>query len=264
MNDEISNSKKLDMSMILSAGILAAGMIVSAVLISGSVFTAGEEISVNVANLSNAIGAMEVTAPSGTALAGDDTPATAPTQPNAANLQASDLDNEDKKKGSADSPVVMIEFSDFQCPFCGSFYSNTLPQIKSQYIDTGKVQLVYRDFPLSFHPEAKPGALAAECANEQGKFWEMHDKIFENQTSMGTASYKAWAAELGLNAEQFNSCYDSGKYNTEIDEDFSDGAAAGVSGTPTFFIGPRDGPVQKVVGAQAFAAFKAAIDSALE
>jgi len=174
-----------------------------------------------------------------------------PTQP----APTGDLTDDDPVKGDPNAPIIIIEFSDFQCPFCERFYTNTLPQIVSQYIDTGKAKLVFRDFPLSFHPNAQPAAEAAECADEQGKFWEMHDKIFENQGSMSVESYKLWAEEIGLNTEQFNSCLDSGKYASEVQKDFSDGAAAGVSGTPTFFING-----EKLVGAQPFEAFKAVLD----
>lgn len=93
--------------------------------------------------------------------------------------------DDDPVLGKADAPVTLIEFSDFQCPFCRAFWKEALQQIKKDYIDTGKAKFVYRDFPLSFHPLAKPYALAANCANDQGKFWEMHDKIFEEQAKKG-------------------------------------------------------------------------------
>ncbi|MFH1364782.1 MAG: thioredoxin domain-containing protein, partial [Candidatus Aenigmatarchaeota archaeon] len=144
------------------------------------------------------------------------------------------------------------------CPFCSRFYSDAYQKIITEYVDTGKAKIVYRDFPLSFHPQAQPAAEAAECAGEQGMFWEYHDKIFENQGALSTESYKQWAADLGLNTEQFNSCFDSGTYRSEVQKDFADGQAAGVSGTPTFFING-----QKLVGAQPFEAFKGVIDQLL-
>lgn len=172
--------------------------------------------------------------------------------------------DDDPAIGDAGAKVTIIEFSDFQCPFCGRFYEQTLPQIKDNYVKTGKARLVYRDFPLdSIHPEAIPGALAAGCANEQGKFWEYHDKIFGNQQSMNGASYKAWAAELGLNTEQFSQCYDSKKYQSEVEKDFNDGTAAGVSGTPTFYIGSPQKGYQEIVGAQPYSVIKQAIDQEL-
>lgn len=173
--------------------------------------------------------------------------------------------DDDAFLGKNNAPVVMIEFSDFQCPFCRKFWEETLPQIKKEYIVTGKVKLVYRDFPLDFHPGSQPAAQAAECAEEQGKYWEMHDKIFSAQAKQGSGTIqfgaddlKKWAAEIKLNATSFNSCLDSAKYKDEVAKDTADGAAAGVSGTPTFFING-----QKIVGAQPFSAFKQAIDQQL-
>ncbi len=174
-------------------------------------------------------------------------------------------EDDDAFLGDKDAPIVMIEFSDFECPFCRSFWRDTLPLIKSEYIDTGKVKFIYRDFPLSFHPGAMPAAQAAECAEEQGKFWEMHDKIFSEQDKQGNGTIqftsedlKKWAQGVGLNASKFNSCLDSQKYAEEVNKDFQEGQAAGVSGTPGFFING-----QSVVGAQPFSVFKSLIDEKL-
>jgi len=164
----------------------------------------------------------------------------------------------DPSKGSDNAPVTIIEFGDFQCSFCGRFYTQSLPQIQSEYIDTGKVKLVYRDFPLGGHQYAQKSAEAAECADDQGLFWEMHDKLFENQNALDMASLKQYAEALGLDTNQFDSCLDSGKYASEVRKDFQDGQAARVSGTPTFFINGH-----QVVGAQPFATFKQIIDSEL-
>ena len=143
-------------------------------------------------------------------------------------------EDDDPVLGNKNAPVTVIEFSDFQCPFCERFYSQTLPLLEQNYISTGKVKLVYRDFPLSsIHPDAQKAAEAAECADEQGKFKEMHDKLFENQNSLSTSSLKSYAAQLGLDAAKFNGCLDSGKYASEVQKDFNDGSAAGVSGTPS-------------------------------
>ena len=171
--------------------------------------------------------------------------------------------------GPEDAKVTIIEFSDFQCPFCRSFWRNTLSQIKSEYIDSGKsVKFVYRDFPLtSIHPLAVKYAEAAECAGDQGKYWQMHDKIFEEQDklgqgtigSFGIGDIKRWANEVGLNVSEFNQCLDSGKYAEEVRNDFNDGSAAGVGGTPTFFINGVP-----LVGAQPFENLKAIIDGELQ
>jgi protein-disulfide isomerase len=163
--------------------------------------------------------------------------------------------------GKDNAKVTIVEFSDFQCPFCGRFYKDTLPQLRKDYIDSGKVKLYFRHFPLDFHPQAKPLAIAAECANDQGKFWQMHDTIFDNNDKVGTMTnddYKKWAADLGLNTATFNSCVDAKNHADQIDADQKAGAEVGVSGTPTFYING-----QQLVGAQPYASFKAVIDAEL-
>src|SRR3989344_4508365 len=128
--------------------------------------------------------------------------------------------------GKDDAPVTVIEFSDFQCPFCARFREETFYQIKTNYIDTGKVKFVYRDFPLSsIHPMAEKGAEAAECANEQGKFWEYHDVLFDKQdewTTVGVTKLKDYAKELSLDTDKFNKCLDDAKYASEVSKDFND------------------------------------------
>lgn len=181
--------------------------------------------------------------------------------------------DDDAFLGDANAPVTVIEFSDFQCPFCRKFWEQTLPQLKQNYIDTGKVKFVYRDLPLNFHPGAQPYALAAECAEDQGidKWEAMHDKIFEEQAKSGggTVPYpgddavKQWAADISLDTSSFNECFDSNKYGDEINKDLADASAAGASGTPTVFIGnDKDGYI-KIVGAQPYSAFQQAIDAEL-
>jgi len=163
--------------------------------------------------------------------------------------------DDDPVKGSENAPVAIIEFSDFQCPYCGRFYSQTLPQIEEKYIKTGKVKFVYRDYPLSFHQFAQKASEAAECADEQGKFWEYHNKIFENQQSLSIANLKKWALDLSLDSNKFDTCLDSGKYEEEVEKDFQDGSVAGVTGTPAFFI---NGIL--LTGAQPFENFRAIIE----
>jgi len=167
-------------------------------------------------------------------------------------------------KGESGAKVTFVEFSDFECPFCSKFFTDALGKLTEEYVDTGKIKLEYRHFPLSFHPQAKPLALVSECANDQGKFWEMHDKIFTINSEGGLAgatadTYKQWAADLGLNTTEFNSCYDSGKHNELIDADSTLGSEIGVSGTPTFYING-----QQMVGALPYQSFKDAIDCTLE
>ena len=168
--------------------------------------------------------------------------------------------------GNSKAKVTIVEFSDFQCPFCRSFWSGAYQQIKSEYVDTGKVKFVYRDYPLSFHPASQVSAEASECADEQGKYWEMHDKIFGEQAKKGTGTVtygavelKKWASQIGLDSAKFNQCLDSEKYKSEVEKDLADGSAYGVSGTPAFFINGRP-----LVGAQPFSEFKSLIDSELK
>jgi len=175
--------------------------------------------------------------------------------------------DDDPSKGNEDAQVVIVEWSDFECPFCARFYRDTYNQILEDYVDAGKVKLVFRDFPLSFHAQATPSALAAECADDQDMFWEFHDKLFDNQASLSEANYKTWAAELGLDTSEFNECYDSKKHSSDLSKDMSEGQSSGITGTPGFIIGvvQDDGSIvgQKVSGAQPYANFKAVIDAEL-
>jgi protein-disulfide isomerase len=168
-----------------------------------------------------------------------------------------DIDD-DAILGEEDAPVTIIEFSDYQCPYCGRFFRETLPQIKSKYIDTGKVRLIFRDFPLSFHPNAEPAAIAANCAGEQGKYYEFHDKIFENQASLSDASYRQWAEELGLDVAAWEACREDPDQRAEVRKDFLDGQNAGVRGTPAFFINGK-----LVSGAQPYSVFEQLIEAEL-
>lgn len=173
----------------------------------------------------------------------------------------------DPSVGSANAPVTIIEFSDFQCPYCQRWYQQSWASLKADYVDTGKVQFVYRDFPLPFHQNAEIAAEAAECANEQGKYWEMHDVLFTKGSGDGTGldnvSLMKYASDLKLNTAQFNKCLSDQKYASEIQADETAGSAAGVSGTPSFFIGSPAKGYQLVVGAQPYAVFKQVIDQEL-
>lgn len=174
-------------------------------------------------------------------------------------MAISDADN---MKGDENAPITIIEYSDFQCPYCKRFYEQTFSSIETNYVDTGKVKVVFRHFPLSFHQNAEIAAEAAECAGEQDKFWEMHDILFESGSGDGTGlsadDVKGYASELGLDTTQFNTCVDSSKYAEKIESDMKAGIAAGVGGTPAFVINGH-----LVVGAQPYAVFQAAIDTAL-
>ncbi|MBW3020605.1 DsbA family protein [Candidatus Woesearchaeota archaeon] len=164
----------------------------------------------------------------------------------------------DQIKGDADAPVTIVEWSDFECPFCARFYRDTYLQIKEEYIDTGKVKFVFRDYPLSFHKQAQKASEAAECAGEQGKYYEMHDILFEQGVAGGVSSFKKFAGDIGLNTEQFNECLDSGRMAEEIAKDMADGGKVGIRGTPGFIING-----ELVSGAQPFENFKTIIEKKL-
>jgi len=140
-------------------------------------------------------------------------------------------------KGPESAPVTIVEFSDFECPFCKRIYP-TLNQVMDEY--DGRVRLVFRQFPLlALHPNAQKAAEASLCADEQGKFWELHDAIFEGSGGLGVASLKARAAEIGLDQDEFGTCLDSGRFAEQVAADVTAGRALGVSGTPALFINGR-------------------------
>ena len=139
--------------------------------------------------------------------------------------------------GRADAPVTLVEFSDYQCPFCQRFFATTLPALKKDYIDTGKLRFVYRDFPLEMHAHAREAAVAARCAGEQGKYWEMHDALFQYQAALAPAQLAERARALGLDSSRFDQCLTSGRHTASIERGLADGAAAGVQGTPGFVVG---------------------------
>jgi protein-disulfide isomerase len=164
-------------------------------------------------------------------------------------------------KGSLDAPVTVIEFSDYECPFCGRFYSQTYGQLMEEYVDTGKVRFVFKDFPLSFHPQAEPAAIAANCVQKLAgdeMYFEYHDTLFENQNLLGASNYKAWAEELGLDGAAFETCTQDPAMAAEVQGDLSEGTLNGVSGTPSFFING-----ELIVGAQPYSVIKQAIDAQL-
>lgn len=177
--------------------------------------------------------------------------------------------DDDAVWGNSEAPVVIIEFSDYQCPFCKRYYKNTFPELDRDYIKAGKVKYVFRDFPLEFHKQAPKAHEAAQCAGDQEKYWEMHDKIFDNQSTIEVEDLKRYAAEIGLYAPSFNTCLDSGKYASEVEKDTEEGRRLGVSGTPTFFIGksPVNGKEttgKRIVGARPYSSFKQIIDQLLQ
>ncbi len=171
-------------------------------------------------------------------------------------------------KGDNDAPLTLVEFSDYQCPFCSRHVRETYPQLEKEYIETGKLRHVFLDLPLeSIHKLAFKAAEAANCAGEQGKYWEMHDRLFENQKAL--EPWAGHAEAVGLNVAEFDACLASGKQAEEVRRDMAEARKAGISGTPGFFLAYTD-PKSKTVksvsslkGAQPFAAFKAEIDRLL-
>lgn len=184
--------------------------------------------------------------------------------------------DDDPVLGSKDAQVTLIEFSDYECPFCKRHFDQVYPQLKKDYIDTGKVKMVFRDYPLPFHdPMASFEANAANCARQQGgdsTYFKFHDAIFTKTKSNGNGLTKddvyQFASDLGLNQANLKTCADSLKYAEEVKKDIADGSSVGVSGTPTFFIGKSDssGTIsgQILVGAQEYSAFQAVIDPLLQ
>jgi protein-disulfide isomerase len=185
--------------------------------------------------------------------------------------QPRDYADDDASLGSPDAPVVIVEFSDYQCPFCRRYWRQVLPRLKEEYIKTGDVRFIYRDFPLShIHPAAEMSARATECAEEQGKFWQMHDKIFEEQDrravrddKLDTVEYseadlKIWARDIGVDPSPFDACLGEYRYQDEIAKDLSDGQVAGVEGTPGTFINDR-----YISGSVPYEQIRAAIEAEL-
>ncbi|TSC94230.1 MAG: putative lipoprotein [Parcubacteria group bacterium Licking1014_1] len=178
-------------------------------------------------------------------------------QPDPADLQAFSITKDNHIRGDFNAPITLVEFSDFECPFCERHYP-TLNKILSDY--EGKVRLVYKHFPLGFHKNAQKAAESSECASEQGKFWEYHDKLFENfQLGYSEENFKKWAKDLGLNNGKFNECFDSGKFAQKVKDDQQEGVKKGVNGTPATFING-----QLVSGALPYDSFKQIIDNLLQ
>lgn len=237
--------------------VLAVALVISSLILSYAVVTSADTLGKGLSKIQVSGGGSGTNSGTGT-LAPTATPAP---QVNYRDLIQTFAGSE----GDENAPVTIVEFSDYQCPFCRSFYESSLPQIREQYVKTGKARIVFKDFPLSFHPDAPKAAEAARCAGDQGKYFDMHDAIYQGQgpANLGTVSinesvYATYAKQLGLNEAEFNACLDSGKNAQGVQNDFSQGVAAGVSGTPSFYVNN-----QLLVGAQPFSVFKQAIDSEL-
>ena len=169
--------------------------------------------------------------------------------------------------GRPDAPLTMVEFTDLQCPFCREYVAVTFEEIRKNWIDTGKLRYISRDFPLDIHPQAMPAARAARCAGEQGKFWEMRLSLMRNASLLSPDYIARTAADLKVDAKAFAACAASTKYDAEINAEIEEGTQLGIEGTPTFVIGKTaadsvEGPV--IVGALPYAAFDAKLKALTE
>jgi len=162
----------------------------------------------------------------------------------------------DPSIGPADAPITIVEFSDYQCPYCQAWYQQTFDKLMASY--PGKIRFVYRDLPLPGHPESMPAAEAANCAGEQGAYWKFHNDLFGGQYSLGRAAYEQYASDLGLDIAAFTACLDDHHTQAEIKADTADAVRLGLTGTPSFVING-----QILVGAQPFEQFKTIIDAEL-
>jgi len=170
--------------------------------------------------------------------------------------------------GQAKAPLVLVEYTDYQCPFCQQFHNTAFAQIKANYIDTGKVRFVSRDFPLDFHDNARRAATAGRCAAEQGKYWEMRHMMIVNADQLQADKLMTYAANVKLDVPKFKSCLDApDKFKAQIDQDIAEGGVAGVQGTPSFVLGYLENDKLqgvRLVGAQPYAQFDAKIQEMLD
>ena len=178
-------------------------------------------------------------------------------QPSTPAIRRVDVSTDDDPSiGPANAPVTIIEFSDYQCPYCQVWYQQVYQQLLASY--PNKLRFVYRDLPLPMHPEAVPAAEAADCAGAQGAYWKYHDALFDQKYGLDRAAYEHYAADLGLDMTAFGVCLDSQKYQGEVQADSADAARVGINSTPSFVINGRI-----LIGALPLSDFKAVIDEEL-
>jgi protein-disulfide isomerase len=260
---EVSEGEIKRQSNPLPEGYLAGSVIVGAILIAASIFYNAKLILKKLDT--GLVAGTSVTAQNQPPLPGVQPSAQpqANAQNNAGAMVAVPAREDVPVLGKDNAKVTFVEFGDFQCSYCQRFIDDTFGQLKSKYIDTGKMKVIYRYFPLPFHVNAQKAAEAAECAYQQGKFWEYHDLLYKDGQGDGTglaaADLKKYAGNLGLNTDSFNACLDSGAAAAVVAQDVKDGQAAGVNGTPTFFVNGK-----QIVGAQPTATFDQAIEAELK
>jgi protein-disulfide isomerase len=168
--------------------------------------------------------------------------------------------------GAGEAPVTLVEFTDYQCPYCKRFHDRSWPELKAKYVDTGKVRYVVRDLPLNFHPQAMPAAIAARCAGQQGQFWPVHEALFNGQEALSAPTITATAKRFGVALEAFERCRQDPRTQASIEADVAEAEKIGVSGTPGFVLGARRGATVEgvlILGSQPTAVFSAKIDALL-
>ncbi len=231
MTNQITNSQK-------NIYLISSAIIITGIIIAGAVVYTRNPQS---ANLSEKLETDQETSPA---------------ELKESSMEELTVSEKDHIRGNPDAPVTIVEYSDFQCPFCARFHP-TVQQILEDYPD--QVRWVYKHFPLdSIHSEARPSAEASECAAEQGKFWEFADGLFENQSRLGSNLYKEIASKIGLNIGQFENCVSSRKYKDKVEADYQEGIKAGVTGTPGSFVNG-----EKIPGAVPYDYLKTTVEQAL-
>ena len=255
-------SNQPDSSSSGSGGSQALVWLGAAVILGGSMVAAGAIVAQSIQGAAQQLDAMRVVmmdigeTTKTAAAAAPAAPAAAPSRGGLDPNKRYEIAVGEHVKGPADAKVTIVEWSDFQCPFCARSRP-TIAQIEKEYGD--QVRVSFRHLPLAFHPKAPAAHAAAAAAGEQGKFWEMHDKIFDNQQQMSPQKYEQWAGEMGMDVDQFKLDVASAKVKATIDKDKKDAAALGVTGTPAFFVNGR-----YIRGAQPFPTFKVMIDEELK
>jgi protein-disulfide isomerase len=257
--DLTPKENKADLSFV--AYVIGGSILVGAILISASLFYNTKIIMGGGTALNSNSGSAAATAPAAVAPAAPIAAApaaAAPTGP--VNIT---LKSNTPFLGNANAKVTVVEFADYQCPYCEQWFKTVMPDLKAKYIDTGKIKFVYQDFAF-LGPDSNTAAEASHCAADQNKFWQYHDYLFNNQGTEGSAwatadHQKQFAQTVGLNTTKFNQCLDSGKYKQEVLDETAAGRSYGVSGTPSVFV---NGAI--IVGAQPTTTFEQAIDAALK
>jgi protein-disulfide isomerase len=238
----VANNSNWNTSIVVAALILGAAVVASSLILRESI----DRTSADLKEVLVAINAARPAAPAA--------PAARPGRPDPTRLYSVEI-GDSPRKGAENAKVSIVEFSDFQCPYC-SRVTPTLARIQKEY--AGQVKIAFKHLPLSMHPKAPAAHAAAEAAHRQGKFWEMHDLIFGNQKEMTPAKYEEYATKIGLDLERFKKDAASPDVKKRVDADAAEAAKLGITGTPAFLVNGR-----YLSGAQPFERFKAVIDEEL-